>query len=163
MAVLRSLVTTLSLNSAQYRAELQRSLQVTASFGTKMKSMANTTGKALSSVTSAAFNLKTAMVAIGSGAALYGIKQAYENTDAIRRQGEMIGVAADEWSRYTYAARIAGVDSDSMADAFKDLGVKITDCRQGGLWSHGGLLHPDQPERIGLGSDVTGRTVPALC
>ncbi len=132
MAVLRSLVTTLGLNSAQYREELKRAQKSTSAFASKLKSIGSASSKALSGMTSTVFNLKTALVAVGSGAALYGIKQAYDNADAIRRQGEMVGMAADEWGRYTYAARIAGVDNEQLGDVFKDLGVKITDAAKTG-------------------------------
>lgn len=132
MAVLRSLVTTLGLNSAQYREELKRALKSTSNFSVKLKNIGSVSSKTLSSMTSAVFNLKTALIAVGSGAALYGIKQSYDNADAIRRQGEMVGVAADEWARYSYAARIAGIDNDQLGDVFKDLGVKITDAAKTG-------------------------------
>ena len=132
MAVLRSLVTTLGLNSAQYRADLKRAQKTTADFANKLKSIGTQSASALKSITGAAFNLKTALVAVGSGAALYGVKQAYENADAIRRQGELIGVSADAWSRYQYAAGVAGVDTEQLADTFKDLGVKITDAAKTG-------------------------------
>ena len=132
MAVLRSLVTTLGLNSAQYRADLKRAQKTTSDFANKLKSIGTQSASALRSITGAAFNLKTALVAVGSGAALYGVKQAYENADAIRRQGELVGVSADAWSRYQYAAGIVGVDTERLADAFKDLGVKITDAAKTG-------------------------------
>ena len=132
MAVLRSLVTTLGLNSAQYRAGLRQAQSSMVSFGAKVRSVASGSKTALSAMSSSVLNMKTALVAVGSGAALYGIKQAYEHADSIRRQGEMIGVSADRWSQYTYAARICGVETDRMTDAFKDLGIKITDAAKTG-------------------------------
>ena len=125
MTTLARLTVDLLAGTAAFRADMDKAAKTASSFGSKMKGMAKTSADAF-------LNLNTAMIAIGTGAALYGIKQAYENTDEIRKQGEMIGVSADEWGRYSYAAKIAGVDNDQLTDAFKDLGVKITDAAKTG-------------------------------
>lgn len=125
MTTLAKLTVDLLAGTAAFRADMDKAAKTASSFGSKMKGMAKTSADAF-------LNLNTAMIAIGTGAALYGIKQAYENTDEIRKQGEMIGVSADEWGRYSYAAKIAGVDNDQLTDAFKDLGVKITDAAKTG-------------------------------
>ena len=125
MTTLAKLTVDLLAGTAAFRADMDKAAKTASSFGLKMKGMAKTSADAF-------LNLNTAMIAIGTGAALYGIKQAYENTDEIRKQGEMIGVSADEWGRYSYAAKIAGVDNDQLTDAFKDLGVKITDAAKTG-------------------------------
>ena len=130
MAVLRSLTTTLGLNSAQFRSELRRSQQSFSTFGNAIATGSKATAKAVGGIAAA-----TAAMAAGAGAALYGLKQAYEGTDQIRRQAEMIGVSADQWSRYSHAARIAGTDTDALSDVFKDLNVKITDAAKVGLGS----------------------------
>ena len=132
MAVLRSLTTTLGLNSAQFRSELRRSQQSFGTFGRALADGTKTTAKALGGMTSAVVSVKGALTALGTGAALYGIKSAYENADEIRRQAEMIGVSANQWSRYGHAARVAGTDADNLSDVFKDLNVKITDAAKAG-------------------------------
>ena len=125
MTTLARLTVDLLAGTAAFRADMDKAAKTASSFGSKMKGMAKTSADAF-------LNLNTAMIAIGTGAALYGIKQAYENTDEIRKQGEMIGVSADEWGRYSYAAKIAGVDNNQLTDVFKDLGVKITDAAKTG-------------------------------
>ena len=78
--------------------------------------------------------MKTALVSIGTGAALYGLKQSYENTAEIKRQADMVGVAAGKWDAYTKAAKQVGITAtgDQLSDVFKDLNVRITDTAKGG-------------------------------
>lgn len=132
MAVLRSLTTTLGLNSAQFRSELQRAQRSYGAFGSAVASGAKSAGRAIGNLTSAVTSVKGAFVAIGTGAALYGIKQAYVHADEIRRQGEMVGVAAGKWSAYEKAAKMVGISSENVADVFKDLNVRITDAAKTG-------------------------------
>ena len=132
MAVLRSLTTTLGLNSAQFRSELQKAQRSYVSFGSAVATGTKATSRAIGGLTSAVTSVKGALVAVGTGAALYGIKQAYAHADDIRRQGEMVGVAAAKWSAYEKAARMVGISSENVADVFKDLNVRITDAAKTG-------------------------------
>ncbi|WP_263079220.1 hypothetical protein [Endozoicomonas sp. Mp262] len=127
MAVLASLITTLGLNSAQFRSELRRSQQQYGNFSRFVKRASTATAGSIKGLTSAAMSMKTALVAVGTGAALYGIKQAYENTAEIKRQADMVGVAAGKWDAYTKAAQQVGVSGDQLSDVFKDLNTRITD------------------------------------
>ena len=132
MAVLRSLTTTLGLNSAQFRSELQRAQRSYVTFGSAVATGTKATSRAIGGLTSAVVSVKGALVAVGTGAALYGIKQAYTHADEIRRQGEMVGVAAGKWSAYEKAAKMVGISSENVADVFKDLNVRITDAAKTG-------------------------------
>lgn len=135
MAVLRSLVTTLGLNSAQFRSELQRAQRSYSAFGSALATGTRAAGKAIGTLTGAVTSVNSALVALGAGAAIYGIKQAYVHADEIRRQGEMVGVAAGKWSAYEKAAQMVGISSENLSDVFKDLNVRITDAAKTGSGS----------------------------
>ena len=119
MAVLRSLTTTLGLNSAQFRSELQRATRSYSSFGSAIATGTRSAGKAIGTLTSAVTSVKGALVAVGTGAALYGIKQAYTHADEIRRQGEMVGLSAGKWSAYEKAAKMVGLSTEAVCRCFQ--------------------------------------------
>ena len=77
MAVLRSLVTTLGLNAAQFRSELKRSRDDFTSFGGSIVTGAKAVAGGVQATIAQIFSLRSALIALGSGAALAGIKAAY--------------------------------------------------------------------------------------
>lgn len=132
MAVLRSLVTTLGLNAAQFREELARSRKDFTTFGGNIVAGGKVIAGGMRTVITEVFSLRSALVALGSGAALAGIKAAYDSLDQTANLGRNIGVAAQQWHAYAQAAEWAGSSSERLADVFKDLNVKIADAAKTG-------------------------------
>ncbi|MFR9719097.1 hypothetical protein ACL00X_07050 [Aeromonas diversa] len=132
MAVLRSLVTTLGLNAAQFRSELARSRQEFTGFGGHLLNGSKAIAGGMQTVIAQVFSLRSALIAIGSGAALAGIKAAYSNLDQTAQLGRNIGIAAEQWHAYAQAAEWAGSNSERLADVVKDLNVRIADAAKTG-------------------------------
>ncbi|MGS3146119.1 hypothetical protein ACB289_05855 [Aeromonas caviae] len=132
MAVLRSLVTTLGLNAAQFRSELKRSRNDFASFGGSIVTGAKAVAGGVQATISQIFSLRSALIALGSGAALAGIKAAYSSLDQTAQLGRNVGIAAQQWHAYAQAAEWAGSSSERLADVVKDLNVKIADAAKTG-------------------------------
>ncbi|MGS3129996.1 hypothetical protein ACB295_12315 [Aeromonas caviae] len=132
MAVLRSLVTTLGLNAAQFRSELKRSRDDFASFGGSIVTGAKAVAGGVQATISQIFSLRSALIALGSGAALAGIKAAYSSLDQTAQLGRNVGIAAQQWHAYAQAAEWAGSSSERLADVVKDLNVKIADAAKTG-------------------------------
>jgi len=132
MAVLRSLVTTLGLNAAQFRQELQRSRQDFGTFTTNVVAGGKVVVGGVKTVIDQVFSLRSALIAIGTGAALAGIKSAYESLDETAQLGRNIGIAAGQWHAYAQAAEWAGSNGEKLADVIKDLNVKIADTAKAG-------------------------------
>ncbi|BDO09023.1 hypothetical protein KAM481_33150 [Aeromonas caviae] len=132
MAVLRSLVTTLGLNAAQFRSELKRSRDDFASFGGSIVTGAKAVASGVQATISQIFSLRSALIALGSGAALAGIKAAYSSLDQTAQLGRNVGIAAQQWHAYAQAAEWAGSSSERLADVIKDLNVKIADAAKTG-------------------------------
>lgn len=132
MAVLRSLVTTLGLNAAQFRQELQRSRQDFGTFTTNVVAGGKVVVGGVKTVIDQVFSLRSALIALGTGAALAGIKSAYESLDETAQLGRNIGIAAGQWHAYAQAAEWAGSNGEKLADVIKDLNVKIADTAKAG-------------------------------
>lgn len=132
MAVLRSLVTTLGLNAAQFRAELSRSRQDFGSFASDIASKGKAVVSGIGIVVDEIFSLRTALVAIGTGAALVGIKEAYNTLNETAALGRNIGIAAQQWHAYAQAAEWSGSTGEKLADVIKDLNVKIAQTAKAG-------------------------------
>lgn len=132
MAVLRSLVTTLGLNAAQFRSELKRSRDDFTSFGGSIVTGAKAVAGGVQATISQIFSLRSALIALGSGAALAGIKAAYSSLDQTAQLGRNVGIAAQQWHAYAQAAEWAGTSSERLADVVKDLNVKIADAAKTG-------------------------------
>lgn len=132
MAVLRSLVTTLGLNAAQFRSELKRSRDDFTSFGGSIVTGAKAVAGGVQATISQIFSLRSALIALGSGAALAGIKAAYSSLDQTAQLGRNVGIAAQQWHAYAQAAEWAGSSSERLADVVKDLNVKIADAAKTG-------------------------------
>lgn len=67
MAVLRSLVTTLGLNAAQFRSELKRSRDDFTSFGGSIVTGAKAVAGGVQAAIAQIFSLRSALIALGSG------------------------------------------------------------------------------------------------
>ncbi|MGN5115643.1 hypothetical protein [Aeromonas sp. 55A] len=132
MAVLRSLVTTLGLNAAQFREELARSRQDFTSFGGHIVAGGKVVAGGIKTVITEVFSLRSALIALGSGAALAGIKAAYDNLDQTANLGRNVGIAAQQWHAYAQAAEWAGTNGERLADVVKDLNVRISDAAKTG-------------------------------
>jgi hypothetical protein len=132
MAVLRSLVTTLGLNAAQFRQELQRSRQDFGNFTTSVVSGGKVVVGGVKTVIDQVFSLRSALIALGTGAALAGIKSAYESLDQTAQLGRNIGIAAGQWHAYAQAAEWAGSNGEKLADVIKDLNVKVAETAKSG-------------------------------
>lgn len=132
MAVLRSLVTTLGLNAAQFRSELKRSREDFTSFGGSIVTGAKAVAGGVQATISQIFSLRSALIALGSGAALAGIKAAYSSLDQTAQLGRNVGIAAQQWHAYAQAAEWAGSNGERLADVIKDLNVKIADAAKTG-------------------------------
>ena len=132
MAVLRSLVTTLGLNAAQFRSELKRSRDDFTSFGDSIVTGAKAVAGGVQATIAQIFSLRSALIALGSGAALAGIKAAYSSLDQTAQLGRNVGIAAQQWHAYAQAAEWAGSSSERLADVIKDLNVKIADAAKTG-------------------------------
>lgn len=132
MAVLRSLVTTLGLNAAQFRSELARSKSEFSGFGDTLVKSSKVVAGGVKTVIDQVFSLRSALIALGSGAALAGIKAAYNSLDQTAQLGRNVGIAAQQWHAYAQAAEWAGSISERLADVIKDLNVKIADAAKTG-------------------------------
>lgn len=132
MAVLRSLVTTLGLNAAQFRSELARSKSEFSGFGDTLVKSSKVVAGGVKTVIDQVFSLRSALIALGSGAALAGIKAAYSSLDQTAQLGRNVGIAAQQWHAYAQAAEWAGSSSERLADVVKDLNVKIADAAKTG-------------------------------
>lgn len=132
MAVLRSLVTTLGLNAAQFRSELARSKSEFSGFGDTLVKSSKVVAGGVKTVIDQVFSLRSALIALGSGAALAGIKAAYSSLDQTAQLGRNVGIAAQQWHAYAQAAEWAGTSSERLADVVKDLNVKIADAAKTG-------------------------------
>lgn len=132
MAVLRSLVTTLGLNAAQFREELARSSKDFTTFGGHVVNTGKVVAGGVRTLVTEVFSLRSALIALGSGAALAGIKAAYDSIDKTANLGRNIGIAAQQWHAYAQAAEWAGSSSERLADVIKDLNVKIADAAKTG-------------------------------
>jgi len=121
MAVLRSLVTTLGLNAAQFREELARSRKDFTTFGGHVVNTGKVVAGGVRTLVTEVFSLRTALIALGSGAALAGIKAAYDSIDKTANLGRNIGIAAQQWHAYAQAAEWAGTNGERLSDVVKEL------------------------------------------
>ena len=132
MAVLRSLVTTLGLNAAQFREELARSRKDFTTFGGHVVNTGKVVAGGMRTLVAEVFSLRSALIALGSGAALAGIKAAYDSIDQTANLGRNVGIAAQQWHAYAQAAEWAGANGERLADVVKDLNVRISDAAKTG-------------------------------
>ncbi|MCR3891493.1 hypothetical protein NUK31_00235 [Aeromonas caviae] len=132
MAVLRSLVTTLGLNAAQFREELARSRKDLTTFGGHVVNTGKVVAGGVRTLVTEVFSLRSALIALGSGAALAGIKAAYDSIDKTANLGRNIGIAAQQWHAYAQAAEWAGTNGERLSDVVKDLNVRISDAAKTG-------------------------------
>lgn len=132
MAVLRSLVTTLGLNAAQFREELARSRKDFTTFGGHVVTTGKVVAGGMKTLVTEVFSLRSALIALGTGAALAGIKAAYDSIDQTANLGRNVGIAAQQWHAYAQAAEWAGTNGERLSDVVKDLNVRISDAAKTG-------------------------------
>lgn len=132
MAVLRSLVTTLGLNAAQFREELARSRKDFTTFGGHVVTTGKVVAGGMKTLVTEVFSLRSALIALGTGAALAGIKAAYDSMDQTASLGRNVGIAAQQWHAYAQAAEWAGTNGERLSDVVKDLNVRISDAAKTG-------------------------------
>lgn len=132
MAVLRSLVTTLGLNAAQFREELARSRKDFTTFGGHVVTTGKVVAGGMKTLVAEVFSLRSALIALGTGAALAGIKAAYDSIDQTANLGRNVGIAAQQWHAYAQAAEWAGTKGERLSDVVKDLNVRISDAAKTG-------------------------------
>ncbi|WP_324027063.1 hypothetical protein [Aeromonas caviae] len=129
---MRSLVTTLGLNAAQFREELARSRKDFTTFGGHVVNTGKVVAGGVRTLVAEVFSLRSALIALGSGAALAGIKAAYDSIDQTANLGRNVGIAAQQWHAYAQAAEWAGANGERLADVVKDLNVRISDAAKTG-------------------------------
>jgi hypothetical protein len=93
-------------------------------------------------------------VAVGATAAIVGFNAAMDkvsSTAGLARMAERVGVNIEKFQELSFAAKSIGVNSEVLADAMKDLNVKITDA------SLGAQAYEDALNAVGLKSaDLVG-------
>ena len=60
-------------------------------------------------------------------AGITGLKSVLDNMVQLTRHAERLGIGVEMLQKLSYAAKQAGVDSDRLSDAMKDLNVKVQD------------------------------------
>lgn len=80
--------------------------------------------KSLAKLKSVHSFLKTGLFA---GLSFVGLKKMLDDMTEIKRAADRLGVSAESFQRLSFAAKQTGVDTDRLADAMKDLDVKLQD------------------------------------
>ncbi|HFQ9509536.1 TPA: hypothetical protein ACHTSK_004621 [Escherichia coli] len=124
MAVLRSLVTTLGLNAAQFRQELKATKSEFGSFKEDFVKGAKVIGVAGLALGGAAVAGVTALAA--------DIRKTYAEVNELARAGRNLGLSASQWDSWSQAAVLAGSSGEQLADVIKDLQVRIVDAAKTG-------------------------------
>ncbi|MDO3920379.1 hypothetical protein [Salmonella enterica] len=124
MAVLRSLVTTLGLNAAQFRQELKLATNDFGSFKDDFVKGAKVIGVAGAAIGGVAIAGVTALAA--------DIRETYTEVNELAKAGRNLGMSASQWDSWSQAASMAGSSGEQLADVIKDLQVRITDAAKTG-------------------------------
>lgn len=74
-----------------------------------------------------AVSVKSMIAGAFAGAGITGIKTIIDDMTELGRTAERLGVGVEMFQRLSYAAKQTGVDTERLADAMKDLDVKLTD------------------------------------
>ena len=72
-------------------------------------------------------SVKSMIAGAFAGAGITGIKKIVDDMTELGRTAERLGVGVEAFQRLAYAAKQTGVDTERLADAMKDLDVKLTD------------------------------------
>ena len=72
-------------------------------------------------------SVKSMIAGAFAGAGITGIKKIVDDMTELGRTAERLGVGVEAFQRLSYAAKQTGVDTERLADAMKDLDVKLTD------------------------------------
>ena len=167
MAVLRSLVTTLGLNSTQYRDELKKS----SGEATKWKSH---TKKEVSLVEVAYKNAETSVYrlagAIGGIVTIAAINYTARYAQEIKNMARIAGMSAGDFQAAAHATDQFGVSAEQLADISKDVREKLgefVDTGGGGFKDFFEQVAPQvgitAEELRGLsGTEVLGRMVAGM-
>lgn len=147
MAVLRSLVTTLGLNAAQFRQELKLAKNDFGSFKDDFVKGAKVIGVAGAAIGGVAIAGVTALAA--------DIRETYTEVNELAKAGRNLGMSAAQWDSWSQAADLAGSSGEKLADVMKDLQVRITDAAKTG----GGPL-VDFFKQIGQSADEWAKMSP---
>lgn len=124
MATLASLNVFLGLNSARFRQGLSQSTRDFKSFASVATRQAKQVAGVFAKITAGA----TASVPVIA----YAASRTIESLEQVRKEASNVGVAVEQWQAYSYATKMAGLESDNLKDVIKDLNVKITDAAKTG-------------------------------
>lgn len=110
-----------------FKASLKSMMGYISSFNKKVESAGNSIGSLASSVTK--------LSAVG-GIAQAGLVtlgyQLYENQRELQRMATTAGLSVSEYSKLKFATNSLGLESEYLADALKDLNVRVVDAASGG-------------------------------
>ncbi|MDP5253376.1 MULTISPECIES: phage tail tape measure protein [unclassified Vibrio] len=110
-----------------FKTSLKNMKSYIASFNKKIESAGSSVSSLVSSVS------KLSVVGGGTAAALgtLGYKL-YENQRDLQRMATTAGLSVSEYSKLKYATGSLGLESEYLADALKDLNVRVVDAASGG-------------------------------
>ena len=74
-----------------------------------------------------AVSVKSMIAGAFAGAGITGIKTIIDDMTELGRTADRLGVGVEMFQKLAYAAKQSGVDTERLADAMKDLDVKLTD------------------------------------
>ncbi|WP_299733840.1 hypothetical protein [uncultured Endozoicomonas sp.] len=120
MAVLRSLVTTLGMNSAQYRADLKKAQKSTGDFSAQVKKVAGVSATAFAAVATAAAAAATVLV-----------KESLASNDALAKFADKIGIATDALGGLQHAGELTGVSTQTMNMGLQRMTRRVADAASG--------------------------------
>jgi hypothetical protein len=85
------------------------------SLGNTAKSVGSAMTKAFKGVFNSIFNLKSGFVALAGAAGIgYAIKRSYEFIDTLGKTSSKLGVAVEDLQRLRYAAKIGGIETQTL-------------------------------------------------
>ncbi|HIF9075764.1 TPA: hypothetical protein ACX6NV_000595 [Photobacterium damselae] len=124
MSVLRSLIVTLGMNSAQYREDLKKSTKDTQTNVTKIKNKFNELKKSNENLINIGKATATAIAAIGIAIGTSTLAVA-ANVKEVKAMGDMLGYSYGEMQRLNYIAKEVNETGEQLADQFKDVQEKV--------------------------------------
>ena len=120
MAVLRSLVTTLGMNSAQYRADLKKAQKSTTDFSAQVKKVAGVAATAFAAVATAAAASATVLV-----------KESLASNDAMAKFAAKIGIATEALGGLQHAGELTGVSAQRMNMGLQRMTRRVAEAASG--------------------------------
>lgn len=91
------------------------------------KAKSQISGFALSSISKFKSIITSGLGPLGAAFGIAGVKKLIDNMTELGRTAERLGVGVESFQRLAFAAKQTGVDTERLADAMKDLDVKLTD------------------------------------